>query len=88
MSMNDGMGMRRIASIDNELKRAFLFIRRRNSKEDNPFDFNNKSTTGSSVKDEILEIQRQQQESQEPKRDDFHFVEPRSVSLLSNFVRT
>ncbi|KAG5671766.1 hypothetical protein PVAND_001944 [Polypedilum vanderplanki] len=49
---------------------------KRNSKEDNPFDF--KNSTSSSVKDEILEIQRQQQESQEPKRDDFHFVEPRS----------
>lgn len=52
------------------INQFFLIFRR-----EDPFDFNNKKS--SSVKDEILEIQRQQQE--EPKREEFRFAEPRSV---------
>ena len=56
------------------INQFFLSFFRRDSQD--PFDFN--KTSSSSVKDEILEIQRQQQE--EPKREEFRFAEPRSVS--------
>lgn len=40
------------------------------------------------MKEEILEIQRQQQqqETKETKRDDFCFAEPRSVSIGGNYI--
>lgn len=53
----------------------------RRSAKENPFEWNNPSSSANSVKAEILEIQRQQ-ENKQPTKDEFKFTEPR-VSHLS-----